>query len=204
MAQDFAKQRQGNTRQKRKTASATREEAASPNVWGWYFGGFFTGILAVGIGWLGVIRLDEIRSTPDTQPAGINESETPVIAFDFYSALENPDAAQASQTAPETAEAQAEQGVVEPAPIEETVARVSGDNQVYLVQAGSFFDRQDAESLRARLILLNLSASIAQGVVSGRTVYRVQAGPYNGRRAAEDVQRTLTANGIESIFLRPR
>jgi cell division protein FtsN len=204
MAQDFAKQRQGNAKPRRKTASATREQVAAPNIWGWYIAGFFTGILAVGIGWLGVIRLDEIRSTADAQPAGTSEADTPEIAFDFYTALENPDATVATQETGEPSAGQAEQPVDDAAPTGESVARTGSDNQAYLVQAGSFFTRQDAENLRAQLILLNLDANIAQGVVNGRNVYRVQVGPYNGRRAAEDVQRTLTANGIESIFLRPR
>jgi cell division protein FtsN len=200
MAQDFAKQRQGNAKPRRKTASATREQSAAPNLWGWYFAGFFSGILAVGIGWLGVIRLDEIRNTNVESPAGASEDATPEIAFDFYSALENTEVSVGAQQAPVEAEAEA----VAPQQAEEATTRPPSDTQAYIVQAGSFFDRQDAENLRAQLILLNLDANIAQGVVNGRTVYRVQAGPYSGRRAAEDVQRTLTANGIESIFLRPR
>jgi len=203
MAQDFAKQRQGGTKARRKPAAATREQAAPGNHWGWYFSGFFSGILAVGIGWLGVARLDELRNSPAEEPAGTSEIEIPTIAFDFYSALENTEVAVVSPTTPDEPSSETAAGTTMPAPVE-TVARTSTDIQPYLVQAGSFVDRQDAENLRAQLILLNLSASISQGVVNGRTVYRVQSGPYTGRAAAEEARQILTANGIESIFLRPR
>ena len=60
----------------------------------------------------------------------------------------------------------------------------------------------DAESRRARILLLNMHASIAEGIVVGRTHYRVQVGPIAGRQNAETARNLLAGNDIESILLR--
>jgi cell division protein FtsN len=77
----------------------------------------------------------------------------------------------------------------------------SADMRQYLLQAGSFQDRQDAESRRARIILLNLNANVVPGVVAGRTWQRVQVGPFNGRQNAEAARALLSENNIDSIPL---
>ena len=76
-------------------------------------------------------------------------------------------------------------------------------NQItYLLQAGSFLDPNDAEALRARLILLNLDTRIQPAPLSGRTWYRVQAGPFIGRNAVENAENTLIENNIDPIRMR--
>lgn len=77
-----------------------------------------------------------------------------------------------------------------------------GDNFQYLLQAGSFQSNSDAESHRARIILLNMDARVVPGTVSGQTWYRVQVGPFAGRQSAEAARDNLAANAIESIPLR--
>ena len=76
------------------------------------------------------------------------------------------------------------------------------ENDLYLLQAGSFQNADDAERQRARIILLNMSASVAEGIVGGRTHYRVQVGPFAGRQSAEAARNLLSGNDIESIFLK--
>jgi cell division protein FtsN len=80
-------------------------------------------------------------------------------------------------------------------------ATASTDMRQYLLQAGSFQNRQEAENRRARIVLLNLSANVVPGVVAGRTWQRVQVGPFNGRQSADDARAVLSANNIESIPL---
>jgi cell division protein FtsN len=80
-------------------------------------------------------------------------------------------------------------------------APASADARQYLLQAGSFQDRQDAESRRAKIILLNLNANVVPGVVAGRTWQRVQVGPFSGRQSAEEARALLSANNIDSIPL---
>jgi cell division protein FtsN len=71
----------------------------------------------------------------------------------------------------------------------------------FLLQAGSFQDKLEADERRAKITLLNMSAEIVPGVVAGRTWYRVQVGPFNGRNAAEDARKHLSASNIDSIPL---
>ena len=74
----------------------------------------------------------------------------------------------------------------------------------YLLQAGSFQDREDAENRRVKILLLNMDASVVPGVVSGRTWYRVQVGPFNGRNLADAARDALSENNIDSIPLQLR
>ena len=46
-----------------------------------------------------------------------------------------------------------------------------------------------------------MNATIAPGVVSGRTWHRVQVGPFNGRAAVDAARDLLTENNIESYLL---
>jgi cell division protein FtsN len=89
------------------------------------------------------------------------------------------------------------------APPAATVAATpaAADARQYLLQAGSFQNRQDAESRRAKIILLNLNANVVPGVVAGRTWQRVQVGPFSGRQNAEAARALLSENNIESIPL---
>ena len=72
---------------------------------------------------------------------------------------------------------------------------------LYLWQVGSFQSREDAESLRARIILMNMNVTVSQGVVGGRTFYRVQVGPIAGRQNAQAARDILSGNGIDSMLL---
>lgn len=86
-------------------------------------------------------------------------------------------------------------------PAATVASNAAGDTRQYLLQAGSFQDRQDAENRRAKIILLNLNANVVPGVVAGRTWQRVQVGPFNGRQAAEAARALLSENNIDSIPL---
>ena len=199
MAHDFAKHKQPSAKAKRRMPAVSRTQPAPSSHWGWYFSGFLSGIVTVAIAWFGLVRLDELRTTPGETVAGNVEITTPDIAFDFYSALANSEVTVTES--PVTSEPPATPAA--PATVPVDTPQAQRDSQVYLVQAGSFLARQDAENLRANLILLNLNSSISQGVVNGRTVYRVQAGPYTGRASAEETRELLSNNGIDSMLLRP-
>ena len=75
-------------------------------------------------------------------------------------------------------------------------------NSDYFVQVGSFRDSGDADSLRARLLLLNLDASVES--VSGETGlwHRVVSGPYSTPQAAEQARNKLHANNIQTLVLK--
>lgn len=71
----------------------------------------------------------------------------------------------------------------------------------YLLQAGSFRDAKDADSMRAQLILLNLTAEIRKFNHNGEIWHRVIVGPYDNRSTMSSVKTTLLENGIEALLL---
>lgn len=209
MSHDFAKQRQAPGTRSRPQRAATRtSEAPNQGHWGWFLSGIFCGFLIVGIGYLGIIKLDTtVSETSQTAGATGEPVARPTFDFGFYDELANAevevplpvipgepgeagtvaasDAAGAEQSATETSAA---------------VAQVEASVR-YLLQAGSFQDREDAENRRVKILLLNMEANVMPGVVSGRTWYRVQVGPFNNRSLADVARDALSENNIDSIPL---
>ena len=72
----------------------------------------------------------------------------------------------------------------------------------FFVQAGAYSRTEDAEQQRARLALMGLAARITEREQSGRTVYRVRLGPFDGREEAEDAQGKLSAAGVDANLVR--
>jgi cell division protein FtsN len=200
MAQDFAKQRQVAPPNRRNTVRAASRTApeSSRSHWNWFFSGIFCGFLVVGIGYLGIIKLDnelnqavQIANTTDTP-------NRPTFDFGFYGELAN---AEINVPVPQSTPSA---GNVQGRSTSETQAAITTQSvqlPQYMLQAGSFQDRQDAENRRAKLILLNMNASIAPGVVSGRTWHRVNVGPFMGKNAQESARELLSENNIDSIPL---
>jgi cell division protein FtsN len=208
MSHDFAKQRQPTGTRSRPQRYATRtSELPSQSHWGWFLSGIFCGFLIVGIGYLGLIKLDTaITETAQAPGAASEPANRPTIDYRFYEELANAQVAvPVPETAGEAAAAGAVQGREEPASqdaqTEPAVVAQVEDNVRYLLQAGSFQDRQDAENRRVKILLLNMEASVVPGVVSGRTWYRVQVGPFNGRSVADTARNALSENNIDSIPL---
>ena len=73
---------------------------------------------------------------------------------------------------------------------------------VYILQAGSFRNAEDADSLRARLILLGLDAYVKRGEVRGEFWHRVLIGPISSNLALNRTQDKLAEESIEAIPLK--
>ena len=72
----------------------------------------------------------------------------------------------------------------------------------FVLQAGSFKSDKDADSLRAQLLLLNLTASIERVKFnSGKTRHRVVVGPFLDKDNAKLAQRELSQNNYDSLLL---
>lgn len=76
--------------------------------------------------------------------------------------------------------------------------------QRFVIQAGSFGSREQAESARARLILIGQDARIESGEVGGKTWHRVVVGPFSSRQQADSAQQRLSANGIGGVVQQRR
>lgn len=207
MSHDFAKQRHAQGARQRPLRAATRaDEQHSQGHWGWFLSGIFCGFLIVGVGYLGLVQLDD-QLTESSQSAaeGDSAARRPVIDYGFYEELANAEvivpvpAAAATAANSETAPPAASEAASTATP--DIAVAQTADSIRYLLQAGSFQDRQDAENRRVKVLLLNMEANVVPGVVSGRTWYRVQVGPFQGREPAEVARATLSENNIDSIPL---
>jgi cell division protein FtsN len=222
MAHDFAKTRSGSRRPRR---AATPRATSPDSHWSWFFTGLITGVFVTFIGYLGFLKnspKDPAQAAP-VETAQQNSGRS-TLDFQFYDYLPEaevqvnvvpvnvpvvqiplPPPTQIEPVAADDAApvSQALPAAAAPAAIASAMDSAV-DSANYLLQAGSFQERNDAETRRANIILLNMPASVVPGVVSGKTWYRVQVGPFTGRQAAEEARATLALNNIDSIPLRMR
>ncbi|MCL7462787.1 SPOR domain-containing protein [Pseudomonas sp. NW5] len=90
------------------------------------------------------------------------------------------------------------------APPPAPAAAPASSNQRFVVQAGAFSTREQAESTRARLLLIGQDARIESGQVNGRTWHRVVVGPFGNRQQADSAQRQLGTNGLNGVVQQRR
>ncbi|WP_353141558.1 SPOR domain-containing protein [Limnohabitans sp.] len=75
------------------------------------------------------------------------------------------------------------------------------DPFIYFVQAGAYRSNDEAETQRAKTVMLGLDAKISERDQGGRTVYRVRVGPMD-KVEAERVRAKLEAAHIDSAMVR--
>ena len=92
-------------------------------------------------------------------------------------------------------------GQVPPPP--PVVAKGPVSSQFFL-QAGSFRRKDDADSLRAQIILLGQSVQVETGKVREETWHRVLVGPFATREQLGQAQKTLAASGFSNLLLQQR
>jgi cell division protein FtsN len=118
------------------------------------------------------------------EPAAKGESRT---RFDFYKILPG-----AEESASETRK-EARAGPAAPA------------REVFYLQAGAFQSAPDADSLKARLALLGIEATIQTTTLADRGVWhRVRIGPYTSVEELNRTRETLQRNGVETSLIRVR
>lgn len=145
--------------------------------------------------------------------------EKPKPKYDFYTLLPEkevviPDAeldaqaraeAEARLRAVAAAEAAAAQAIAdgEPAPaMADAIAATpapsaaSADGARYLIQAGAFRGRTEAEALKARIALAGEIARVETATINGNTVHRVRLGPYPDASALAAAKQALASHGI--------
>ncbi len=73
----------------------------------------------------------------------------------------------------------------------------------FILQTGSFRARGDADSLRARLLLLNLKATVeSAGTKPGEVWHRVMVGPFTSQETLARARTALQQNGVDSILVK--
>lgn len=157
----------------------------SPPGWLWLFAGVLLGILIMSL-----TKLSEVPSDSETDVAENSSAENTDSSskprFDFYTLLR-----ESEVIVPDTPDT------------DNTATQSTNSNDTFLLQVGSFKSNRDADSLRARLLLLNLNAKIEK--VSPRkneTWHRVIVGPFSDRSELADARGRLASNGIDSLLLK--
>ncbi len=70
---------------------------------------------------------------------------------------------------------------------------------MFMLQAGAFRQQTAANAQANRLLALGLDARVRQETLPGRTLFLVQAGPYDTRDEMMQAERLLRNNSIESM-----
>lgn len=79
----------------------------------------------------------------------------------------------------------------------------AADTSQYILQVASFKGMDDAEQLRAELILLNLDAQVETARVrNGETWHRVLVGPFESRSKLAKARSILVSNRLEALVLK--
>lgn len=158
----------------------------SPPGWLWLFAGVLIGVLIMSLTKLSEVPSDqEIDISEDTSTENSDNSGNKP-RFDFYTLLR-----ESEVIVPDTPDT------------DNTATQSVNSNDTFLLQVGSFKSNSDADSLRARLLLLNLNAKIEK--VSPRkneTWHRVIVGPFNDRSELANARGKLASNGIDSLLLK--
>lgn len=92
-------------------------------------------------------------------------------------------------------------GQVPPPP--PVIAKAPTNSQFFL-QAGSFRRKDDADSLRAQIILLGQNVRVESGKVREETWHRVLVGPFATREQLGQAQKSLSASGFSNLLLQQR
>ena len=83
---------------------------------------------------------------------------------------------------------------------EERVGKAKAGVQ-YSVQAGAFRTYKDADSLKAKLIMMGFSPKIEKAVIGSATWYRVKMGPYNQLASVDAIQSRLKSNKMDALVI---
>ncbi|CAN1488228.1 Sporulation-like domain containing protein [Burkholderiaceae bacterium] len=86
--------------------------------------------------------------------------------------------------------------------VESKTAPAAAGAERFAVQAGAFAAEADAQTQRARLVLLGVEAQVVAADQNGKTVFRVRTAPLDQRFQAEALQDQLKAAGVESSLVR--
>lgn len=132
-------------------------------------------------------------STPAAAPAGARPA-----------AVQPPTPVQAPPPVPKPVPAQVQSPPPAAAPPPPATKPATEPAARYYLQAGSFGSRDQAESARAKLILLGQDARVESGQVGGKTWHRVVVGPFTSRPQADSAQKQLGANGVGSVVQQRR
>jgi sporulation related protein len=193
MARDFAKKRQGTRKAPaRKSSQRTRGQsrggssraaaAQAGNGLRWYLAGLLSGIFLSFLLYLGT--LPPVGSSAQEAQQAAAPQDPPRPRFDFYTLLPE-----------QTIEVEVE-------PAEVASPRTSAATELYLLQAGSFRQRDDADRRRAQLLLLGLDPKVEETTGDNGRWFRVYVGPFDSRSKMAKARSLTAAQNIDTLLLK--
>ena len=183
-----------------KRRSRRRSKPPGPPPWVWSLAGLIVGLFVAFLVFLKVshdqtfseeVTLDipAEREIPVAPKVRNEPVPAPKPRFDFYNLL------------PEM-EVVVPEAEIKGTPTREGVKRVEKPG-TYLLQAGSFRNRKQADQLRAKLGLLGMETRIQTvSVNSKQSWHRVRVGPFNNLRDLNQARSLLKKNGVDAILIR--
>lgn len=200
MPQDFAK-RSKNTGAKRPAARKTQAQRhtgeAQPRGRGLrsFMAGMLTGMFLSLLIYLNTLPKptapgQEVASAPQPEAA----AEIPKPRFEFYTMLQEQSMDVEEEVAPVEP--------VEPAAVVSKPPAPTAAPQPYLLQAGSFRQKEDAERRRAELLLLGLEPNIEESNGDNGRWFRVSLGPFDSPDAVSKARGLLASQNIDSVLLK--
>jgi hypothetical protein len=191
VTRDFAKGKQGGNRKppaRRKAGSGKggqQRQARSGGGWRWYGAGVLTGMFLSFLLYLGTLP-GPGGSSPQSPERSVEEA-APKPRFDFYTLL--PEQTIDVELAPDES------------PRPRTGTTGEGSEQ-YLLQAGSFRQREDADRRRAELLLLGLEPRVEEATGDNGRWYRVYLGPYDSRAKMARARSLTAGQDIDTLLLK--
>jgi cell division protein FtsN len=181
VAQDYAK----------KKNASPRKAAGSSGIpgWVWLFTGAVTGAFIMFLVYLYGLtpqKFPDRKSSQDKQSSLNDKQVAPAEkpTFEFYDSLKNNE-------------------IIPPGDVNKhnTSSKNAGLKTPYILQAASFQKAEDADSLKAKLILEGLDTSVQKFNNKGETWYRVLVGPFNDLNKMNQAKTTLAQHNITPIVL---
>lgn len=168
--------------------------------WIWFLGGLFCGLGLSAIvlmkQWAPQLRDGKTAVAQPAAPADAPPANPDKPKYDFYSVLPEMEVV--------VPDAEVKSAATAPAAATTTTPNANTGAPRYVLQAGSFRTRGDADALKARLALMGVGASVSilSVNINGTEYFRVRLGPFADLRGVDSATRTLESNGINAIALR--
>ncbi len=167
-----------------KSHATRRSEPSRVPAWVWLFTGAVLGAFVMFL-----LHLSEIQpQAPTTEQETSQAEEKPKQKprFDFYELLKDSDIPVLTQEEPE-----------------ESATSEPKQKTEYLLQVASFKSKEDAEQLRASLLLLNLDAYTENAKIrNGEVWHRVIVGPFTSKSKLSKARSILLTNHHEALVLK--
>jgi cell division protein FtsN len=150
----------------------------------WYAAGVLSGVFASFLAWLALLPQEAVDSAGGEPPAAAAPTAGPRPRFEFFEVLPQ-----------QTIEVE-----VDPAQLPQSGSAPEG--AVYLLQAGSFRQAEDADRRRAELLLLGLEPRVEETSGSNGRWFRVLLGPFESRSRMAAARSLTAQQNIDTLLVK--